>query len=64
MLLGIMGSRVCWQSSVSRLKKESWSMQLGVVGMQIALSITKMEAAKEGNCAKDGNRIVYGLVSR
>ena len=39
-------------------------MQLGVVGVQIALSITNMEAAKEGNCAKDGNRIVYGLVSR
>ena len=41
-----------------RLKKESRLMRLGVVGVRIALSITKMEAAEEGNCAKGGNRIV------
>ena len=58
MLLDVVGSRVCWQSSVSRLKKESQSMRLGVVGVRIALSITKMEAAEEGNRAKGGNRIV------
>ena len=39
-------------------------MWLGVMGVQITLSITNMEAAKEGNHAKDGNRIVYGLVSK
>ena len=33
-------------------------MRLGVVGVRIALSITKMEAAEEGNHAKGGNRIV------
>ena len=33
-------------------------MWLGVVGVRIALSITKMKAAEEGNRAKGGNRIV------